>query len=146
MLFQQIEFWYWWVAAVIFIVIEIFAPGAVFLWMGIAAGLVGLLLYALPATPWEQQFLIFAVLSVAAMVGWRFYQRRHPIESDQPTLNRRGAQYVGRDFNLDEPIVNGSGKIRVDDTTWKVVGEDMALGTKVRVTAVEGTVLRVEQA
>jgi hypothetical protein len=40
------------------------------------------------------------------------------VESDQPKLNRRGEQYVGRTFTLEEPIVNGHGKIRVDDSTW----------------------------
>jgi hypothetical protein len=88
--------------------------------------------------------LFFAVLSVVSLIGWRAYQRRHPTVSDQPNLNRRGAQYVGRVFTLDEAIVNGTGKIRVDDTTWKVAGDDRPLGAKVRVTGVAGTVLTVE--
>ncbi len=41
---ETIEFWYWWVAAIVFVVIEIFAPGTVALWMGVSAGVVGLLL------------------------------------------------------------------------------------------------------
>ena len=35
---ETIEFWYWWVAAIAFVVIEIFAPGTVALWMGVSAG------------------------------------------------------------------------------------------------------------
>ena len=38
---EGIEFWYWWVAAVVFVVIEILAPGFVFIWLGIAAAVVG---------------------------------------------------------------------------------------------------------
>ncbi len=141
---EAIEFWYWWVAAIVFVVIEVFAPGTVALWMGISAGVVGLLLLAMPGLDWQVQFLIFALLTVATVVAWRAYQLRHPTETDQPALNRRGEQYVGRVFTLSEAVVNGIGKIRVDDTMWKVEGEDLPIGTKVRVTGVAGTVLTVE--
>ncbi len=143
---EEIEFWHWWVAAVVLIVVEVFAPGTVALWMAVSAAVVGLLLLAVPDLTWQTQILIFAVLSVAAVIGWRAYQLRYPAVSDQPALNRRGEQYVGRVFTLSEAIVNGTGKIHVDDTMWKVVGADLAEGTQVRVTGVEGTLLTVEPA
>ncbi len=143
---EEIEFWHWWVAAIVLIVIEVFLPGTVALWMAVSAAVVGLLLLAVPDVTWETQFMVFAVLSVATVIGWRAYQLRYPTVSDQPTLNRRGEQYVGRVFTLDEAIVNGTGKIHVDDTMWKVEGEDLPEGTQVRVTGVEGTVLTVEPA
>ncbi len=34
---EQAEFWHWWIAAILFLVLETFAPGAIFLWMGVAA-------------------------------------------------------------------------------------------------------------
>ena len=143
---EQIVFWHWWLAAVVFIVIEIVAPGFVFLWIGVAAGIVGLLLLAVPSMTWQIQFLIFALLSVVTLVAWRAYLRRHPTETDRPALNRRGEQYVERVFTLEEAIVNGHGKLHVDDSTWKIEGEDMPSGAKVRVTGVESTVLKVEKA
>jgi membrane protein implicated in regulation of membrane protease activity len=57
----------------------------------------------------------------------------------------RGQRYVGRVFTLDEPIVNGRGKIRVDDTTWNIEGADLAAGVSVEVTSVDGTILKVAQ-
>ena len=143
---EEIEFWHWWIAAIVLIVIEVFLPGTVALWMAVSAAVVGLLLLAVPDVTWETQFMVFAVLSVATVIGWRAYQLRYPTVSDQPTLNRRGEQYVGRVFTLDEAIVNGTGKIHVDDTMWKVVGVDLPEGTQVRVTGVAGTVLTVEPA
>ena len=143
---EQAEFWHWWIAAILLLVIETFAPGAVFLWLGIAAGMVGLVLLIFSGLGWEYQFLIFAVCTVGSAVGWRAYVRRHPTETDQPTLNRRGEQYVGRTFTLAEAIVNGKGKITVDDSTWKIEGDDLPAGTKIQVTGVEGTVLKVEPA
>jgi hypothetical protein len=143
---EEIEFWHWWVAAIVLIVLEIFAPGTIALWMAVSAAAVGLLLLAVPELTWQTQFLVFAVLSVATVIGWRSYQLRYPTVSDQPTLNRRGEQYVGRVFTLSEAIVNGTGKIHVDDTMWKVVGENLPEGTQVRVTGVDGTLLTVEPA
>lgn len=142
---DQIVFWHWWIAGVVFLILEVFVPGAFFLWLGVSAGVVGLVLLVFSGTPWEIQFLIWAVLSIGAVVGSRLYLRRHPIETDRPTLNRRGEQYIGRHFTLEEPIVNGLGKIRVDDSTWKIEGPDeLPAGRKIQVTAVEGTVLKVE--
>ena len=143
---EQAEFWHWWVAAIVFVVIEAFAPGTMFLWMGVAAGIVGLVVLVLPEINWQFQLLIFAACAVVSAVGWRAYQRRHPTETDHPALNRRGERYVGRTFTLEEPVVNGQGKIRVDDSTWKIEGEDLPAGSKVQVVGVEGTVLKVEPA
>ena len=142
---EQIEFWHWWIAGVLLAIIEVFAPGAILIWMGVAAGLVGAMVLAVPDMAWQVQFLIFGVLSVSSIVAWRYYQKRNPTETDQPKLNRRGEQYVGRVFTLKEAIVNGSGVVWVDDSRWKVEGSDLPAGTKVRVTGVEGTVLQVEE-
>ena len=143
---EQAEFWHWWIAAIVFVVIETFAPGAIFLWMGVDAGIVGLILLIFADLGWEYQFLIFALFTVVTAVGWRAYLRRHPTAKDRPTLNRRGEQYVGRTFTLEDAIVNGQGKITVDDSTWKIEGDDLPAGTKIQVTGVEGTVFKVESA
>jgi membrane protein implicated in regulation of membrane protease activity len=136
--------WLWWTLAVVFIVLEIFTPGTFFLFLGAAAVIVGVLVLFFPATGWEYPVLIFALLAVAIAVLGRQYLRRRPIKTDHPQLNRRGAQYVGRLFTLDEPIVNGSGRLKVDDTIWKISGADCPAQQQVKVVAVDGTVLRVE--
>ena len=144
MLLEQLDFWHWWVIGIILIILELFAPGAFFLWMGIAAGLVGLILVIAPEMPWQYQFIVFAVVSVVSIVVWRNYLKKHPTETDRPTLNMRGEQYVGRIFTLTEPVVNGVGKIKVDDTMWKIEGADCDVGAKVKVTKTDGAVLKVE--
>jgi len=145
--FSAIEFWNWWVIAVFLIGIEVFAPGAVFLWMGIAAGIVGFVLLAFPETNWQIQLLIFAGVSLASIWIWRYFLRdRFARPESGRMLNRRGASYVGRTFTLKEPIVDGSGLLHVDDSRWKVEGDDMPAGTKVKVTGIDGTVLKVERA
>ena len=144
-LLANIEFWHWWVAAIGLIIVEALAPGAIFLWLGVSAGVVGAILLAAPELSWEYQVLIFAVLSVGSVIGWRAYHKSHPTETDLPTLNRRGEQYIGRLLTLDDPIVNRVGKVRLDDTNWKVAGDDLPAGARVKVVGVDGVVLLIEE-
>ena len=76
---------------------------------------------------------------------WKVFVKKQHIQTDQPFLNKRGTQYVGRVYSLYEPIVNGQGKIKVDDSQWKVNGEDCPVGTRVKVTAIRGSVFDVEK-
>jgi membrane protein implicated in regulation of membrane protease activity len=143
---EGLQFWHWMILGLGLAVIEVLAPGTFFLWLGIAAGATGLVLLVLPDTGWQIQLLVFGVLSVAIVAGWRLYQKRHPTRSDDTTLNRRGEQYVGRVFTVEQAIVNGRGAVKVGDSLWRAEGPDLPAGASVKVTAVAGTVLRVEKA
>ncbi len=143
-LFRHVDHWSWWILAIALLVLEAFVPGTFFMWMGIAAVVVGFLLWLVPSMGWEYQIIAFAVISVASISSYRQYFRKHPVETDQPALNRRGEQYIGRTFTLGEPIVNGQGKIHVDDTTWKILGEDCEPGSRVKVVGVDGVQLKVD--
>jgi hypothetical protein len=72
----------------------------------------------------------------------------HPsvLRTDQPDLNRRAAQLVGRIVTVEEAIEHGRGKARIGDTLWTIEGPDGPAGIQVRVMAAQGTVLRVERA
>lgn len=137
------DYWHWWILGVILLALEAFVPGFIFLWMGISAGVVGAIVLLAPALDWKVQTVIFAVLSIATVALWRAYMKRRPQRTDQPLLNRRAEQYVGRFVTLSEPIVNGVGKVRMDDSTWRVHGPDCLTGTVVEVTRADGAVLVV---
>lgn len=141
---NDIIYWHWLILAVVLIILEILMPGAYFLWMGVSAAIVGGAMFVFPQMPILVQVLIFAVLSVITVVMYKSYRKKYPLVTDEPALNRRGEQYIGRSFTLKEPIVNGEGKIIVDDTTWKITGRDIDAGETVRVVAVEGSTLVVE--
>ncbi len=140
---ENIVFWHWWIVAGLLLILELTAPTYFFLWLGIAAAATGLLLLVFPGIPLETQLVLFAALSVVAIVVWRKYRETKPVVSDQPNLNRRGEQYEGRVFTLQQPIKNGVGKVTVDDSTWRVKGPDLPVGTKVRVEGVDGVVFDV---
>ena len=137
-------FWHWWILAGVLLIIELSAPVFFFLWLGIAAAATGLLTLAFPGLSLETQLVLFAALSVVAIIAWRRFREARPALSDQPNLNRRGQQYTGRVFTLDEPITNGVGKITVDDSTWRVKGPDLPAGSRVRGAGVDGVVFIVE--
>lgn len=143
---ELITFWHWWIAAVVLLILETLAPGAIFLWMGAAAAVVGLLLLLIPSMSWEIQMILFAVLSLLAVIAWKMWRGNKVESTDQPALNRRGQQYIGRTFTLSSPIINGVGKIKVDDSMWKVRGPDIGAGKDVKVVRVDGVILEVEPA
>lgn len=143
---DQIVFWHWWILAGLLLILELTAPAFFFLWLGIAAAAVGLMLLVFPAIDLETQLILFAIASIVAILAWRKYRESRPLTTDQPNLNRRGQQYIGRVFSLSAPISNGVGKVTVDDSTWKVKGPDLPAGTHIRVTGVDGVVFRVEAA
>jgi membrane protein implicated in regulation of membrane protease activity len=144
----KIVFWYWWAVAAVLLVFEMMLPGVVFLFLAIGAGAAGLFLLVVSDLSLELQLLTFAVVSVVAAVGLRRTLRRlqHADNPPTSTLNARGDALVGRVIVLDQPILNGRGRVILGDGSWSVTGPDMVRGAKVRVTSVNGTELSVEPA
>jgi hypothetical protein len=139
-----LNFWHWLVLGLLLMLVELALPSTYFLWMGLAALVVGVLFWLIPSMSFDIQTILFAVLSVSAIILGKRYLKQHPILSDRPMLNVRGAQNIGRIATLHEPIINGVGKVHLDDTLWKVFGSDLPINTRVRIVAVEGISLRVE--
>lgn len=136
---------FWAVLALVMIGLETAAPGILLLWFGFAAAGVFLLVLGFDlSTP--AQMLLFVLLSfVSVGVYWRFF-RKAGEQTDQPLLNRRQEQLLGRVFNLESAIVNGEGRIKIGDAFWQVSGPDLPQGTLVRVIDVQAGVLRVAPA
>jgi len=139
-----ITFWYWLIFGFALLFLEMLAPGVIFLWLGLAAGATGIIAFIFSALAWQNQAIIFAVLSVVAIVVGRKWLTLRPLETDHPALNQRGTQYIGKSFMLKDPIVDGEGVISVDDTTWKIRGTDAPAGTRVIVKNMEGSILMTE--
>jgi hypothetical protein len=143
---KDFNHWSWWITALVLFLVELVAPGVFFLWIGLAAGVVGFVALVFPELGWQIDFVIFAVLSVISAVLGRRYWKSKPGDSADPTLNQRGSQYVGQVFTLETPIENGHGRIKVADGSWLVNGPDLPSGAKVRVVGAEGARLKVESA
>lgn len=141
----DIVFWHWLILGLLLLIAEIAAPGAIFLWMGISAAVVGGIIWINPDISWQNQFILFSIFSIISIFAWRrFYPRQALEDTDQPALNRRGAHYIGRTFSLLQPIENGIGSVQADGSRWRVAGDDLPAGQKVKVTGVDGVTLQVE--
>jgi membrane protein implicated in regulation of membrane protease activity len=84
------------------------------------------------------------LLVIADMVVDWVWARPAVGKSDEPNLNRRGAELVGQILMVVEPIeAEGRGKVRAADTVWAAEGVKAPVGKRVRVVGVKGTVLTV---
>lgn len=143
----KIIFWYWWALAAVLLVFEMMLPGVVFLFLAVGALASGAFLLVVSDLSLELQLFVFAVVSVASAVVLRpTLKRLQQSRVDEANLNARGDSLVGRTIVLDQPILDGQGRVKMGDGSWTVTGPDMAAGSRVRVAAVDGTELRVEPA
>lgn len=136
--------WSWIVFGFVLLALELVLPGGVLVWLGASALVTGLVTLFVPIY-WPLQFVIYGVLALLSIWLW-LRVRGQGAPTDQPFLNRRAYRFIGREVTLDEPIVGGTGRVGLDDTTWRIIGPDLAAGQKVRVIAVNGAVLEVEAA
>ena len=118
---DHILFWHWSILAGVLLILELTLP-AFFFMAGHRRRRHRADHAGVPEPALETQMVLFSVLSVIALLAWRRYRESHPTTTDQPNLNRRGQQYIGREFTLTAPVVNGVGKVVVDDSTWRVRG------------------------
>lgn len=151
-LFLGFGLWNWFIAGLVLMALEAVIPGVQFLWFGLSAMVVGLILTLLTwagvgeamTLPW--QLVLFATVSVATVFAVRFFSDHQAVDRADLTLNQRAAQYIGRIVVVEEEIRGGRGRVRVGDTLWAAAGDDIPQGARVRITGAEGTVLVVEPA
>ncbi|MES2869295.1 MAG: NfeD family protein [Pseudomonadota bacterium] len=141
---QNLSYWDWLALGTVLLILEVFGAGGYLLWTGIGAIIVGAVTFLIPGLGWALQLPLFGVLAILTAVYWWKRQRNSIAQGDQPELNSRGHELIGRTFVVQQAIVGGRGKIKVGDGVWMAVGPDANVGTHVRVTAQNGTVLSVE--
>jgi membrane protein implicated in regulation of membrane protease activity len=142
---MRLELIVWGCAALGLVAAEVLAPGVFMLWLGFAAAGVFLLMVLFPQLTLLWQAVAFVVFSLALIPAYRHFLSRHDQVSDQPLLNKRGAQLVGMRVPLETAIVAGRGRVKIGDAFWQVRGPDLEAGTRVVVTAVDSMVLVVER-
>lgn len=136
----------WAAIALLLFAAEAMAPGAFMLWMGFAAAVVFVGVLLIPGVPVLAQVAAFVLLSFVSIQIYRRWFRKNEPQSDRPHLNQRANTLVGHVANLDQAIVNGRGRVQIADAFWVVEGADLPAGTPVRVVAVDGMILKVQEA
>ena len=141
----EFNFWHWLIVGVVVLIFELVSGSGFLLWIGLAALVVSLVVFIVPSLLWPWQLVLFALMSVVTCVLWYKHLRTRRDSQPQDTLNKRSAQYIGRSFNLETILENGRGRVKIGDTIWRVSGDDMPNGTKVKVVDVDGVILVVEK-
>ena len=138
--------WAWIVLGLVLVGGEMLAPGVFLLWLGLAALLTGAVV-GLTGLAWQGAWLVFAGLAVASVLAGRAITRHRSDEPDTASgLNDRGRQLIGRVFRLETTMTGGEGRIRIDDSSWRITGPELLAGTEIRIVRVEGATLVVEKA
>ena len=135
--------WAWLALGLALAVGEMTIPGVFLIWMAGAAVITGLVAWVVPLSV-PLQVVLFAVLSVAAVFTGRNWLRANPIVAADPMMNDRGGRAVGETVLVTTVIEGGEGRVKLGDSEWIAKGPDAEPGTRMRVTAHNGSVLLVE--
>lgn len=136
--------WSWIIGGLIILAIELIVPGGVFIWLGTAAITTGLVVLVLPIG-FAVQWALYGVLALSGIILWlKFGRKAMNTKTDSPFLNKRTERFVGREAVLEDAIHQGFGRVKMDDTTWRVSGDDLPKGARVKIVGHEGVVLKVE--
>lgn len=134
----------WLILAALLAITELMVPGVYLTFVALGAAATGVLALLFPELGIIGQLVSFAAWSsVAVLIGKRWYNT-HPLPSSDPDLNNRAARMIGQTVTVVEPIIAGSGRVRVGDGEWPAEGPDLAVGEKARIVEVRGGVVAVE--
>ena len=135
--------WLWLIGGVVLLILEVIAPGFFLVFLGAAAVAAGLftVLFDLGTASQLALFALYAVIAVLA--GRRFYANRASNGVGLP-LNDPARRLVGKVVTVVAAVDEHEGRVRVGDGEWSARGGPAAVGTRVRITGVEGNCLKVE--
>lgn len=140
--------WTWSILGLLLLGAEMLTGTLYVLWFGIAALLIGLLLWLYPETPFALQLLLFSVLSLGSLALWLLYFRDHT--SDLKIGQSRGDEIGRTGIIIEQASPERSGRIQfaqglMGSREWiAIADETIAAGSHAEVVAVEGNSLRVK--
>ncbi len=142
---SQLESWHWFSLGILLLLGEVLGAGGFLLGIGIGALLVALTVTVLPGLSWQLQLVWFGVLSVVStLVYWKRFRAINQA-TDQPLLNNRAERLVGRKVELLEPVINGKGKVQIEDALWTVLADEaIDAGSAVEIVGTQGMDLLIK--
>ena len=145
-LLDSINHWHWLAFGLALLAMELFGTAGYFLWLGISALLIGLILSLLPIS-WQFQWIAFAVFSlVTSWLWWRKQFNQDVCDDEHRDLNQKQKQMIGQTVVIEEDIAPGRHRIKVGDSTWSAqTDHPIAAGALVGVTQVNGIILTIEE-
>jgi membrane protein implicated in regulation of membrane protease activity len=143
---MQLEWWHWAVTGIVLILAELAVPAFVLIWFGLGALLVALLV-ALVAIGVTAQLTAWLIISVLLVLLW--FKAFRP-EIHKTRIGMSEPAMIGEVGLLTQPVAPfGRGEVRfqkplLGTDVWPCIAdEEIAAGTRVKVIAVEGSLLKI---
>lgn len=146
---MQIEWWYWIVAGFCLIGLELIVPSFTIVWFGLGALVVGSIIGLWPDLPVAGQFALWSVFSVCFTAVWfRFFKpkgdRTHAGMSKEGIVGETGIIIRGTEDSYGRGIVKFRISVLGADEWGCFSDKALHVGDSVRVTDIEGQILKVE--
>jgi membrane protein implicated in regulation of membrane protease activity len=146
---MQLEAWQWIVGAVVMAMLELAIPAFVLIWFALGALLVALVLLVFPVMGLTWQLSIWLVASVAMVYFWFKVFKPNRYKTRIGTADANVIGEIGVLARAVEPFTKGEVRFQkplLGTDTWPCIADSaIAMGKRVKVIAVEGSMLKVEQ-
>jgi len=147
---MQIEWWYWIVGGVGLLLCELAVPVFVLVWFGLSAIIVGILLAILPSVSLTAQLSLWLIFSLI-LVGYWFRVFRPG--QHKTRVGMADGNLIGEIGLLTHPVAPfQKGEVRfqkplLGSEVWACISEEeIAVGERVRIVQVEGSLLKIAKA
>lgn len=145
---MQIEWWYWIIAGICLIGLELIVPSFTIIWFGMGALVVGVIKALWPVFPVAGQFFLWSAASIGFTVLWfKFLKpksdRTHAGMSKGGIVGETGIIIRGTEDSYGKGVVRFRISVLGADE-WSCYAEDVLhVGDSVRVVDIEGQILKV---
>ena len=140
----NISAWHWSALGIGLLILEALGTGGFLIGAALSAFVTALTFIMMPELSWRTQLSLFSLLSVIFTVVYWFKFRNFNEKTDQPMLNDRASHFIGKQYTLQEAIINNQGRLKIGDTLWKLhCDQDLPANTDIEVTKTDGMALWV---
>lgn len=137
----------WLVIGLLLSLLELIVPGVYLIWFGLAALVLGLMVYISPLSITAQLFwfaLISAVFTVIGLYAYRYVFKRLKTPEEYKNLNDSAHQFVGKIVTVSQDSEDNQTKIKIGDTYWLAYCEQpFKKGETAKITAVKDSLILV---
>ena len=147
---MQIEWWHWIVAGFCLIGLELVVPSFTIIWFGLGALVVGALCVVWPAFPLSGQLALWSAASISFTLYWFKYlkpkgDRTNAGMSKEGIVGESGIIIRGTEDSYGRGIVKFRISVLGADEWGCFSSETLQVGDRVKVTDIEGQILKVEK-
>jgi membrane protein implicated in regulation of membrane protease activity len=145
---MQIEWWYWIIAGILLIGMELIVPSFTIIWFGFGALIVGFVRLLWPGFPVSGQVFLWSLASICFTIMWfKFFKpkkdRTHAGMSKEGILGETGIIIRGTEDSYGRGTVRFRISVLGADE-WICYSETiLQVGDSVRVVDIEGQILKV---